>query len=175
MTRESYLTGFAIFTLEPSTLLTQIRLCMRSHSSGTQVVLSLEHIFAKYCTPPPSNKADAIDAGTVLLQPPEGAVLTDEALDEWALDTNGALLSDGEKAELEMLDVDDDGRLTYVHVTARVLRWYILWEMLIVRYRCKGFIQLYQLQSENDDEETWKDLVSLIVVLAVSTNRFVTC
>ncbi|KZV71883.1 hypothetical protein PENSPDRAFT_684239 [Peniophora sp. CONT] len=100
-----------------------------------KAVSSLEHIFAKYCTPAPTNEADATSSGTVLLQPPEGAVLTDDALDTWALDTNGALLSDGEKAELEMLDVDDDGRLT-----------------------CKGFIQLYQLQTENDDDETWKDL-----------------
>jgi hypothetical protein len=23
----------------------------------------------------------------------------------------------------------------------------------------KGFLQLYQLQTENDEEETWKDLV----------------
>ena len=79
----------------------------------TQTVASLEHIFAKYCTPSPTNRADALSAGTKL-QPPEGAVLTDDALDTWALDTNGALLSDGEKAELEMLDVDDDGRLTCV-------------------------------------------------------------
>ncbi|VDB82811.1 unnamed protein product [Peniophora sp. CBMAI 1063] len=100
-----------------------------------KAISSLEHIFAKYCTPAPEKKADALSSGTVLLQPPEGAVLTDDDLDTWALDTNGALLSDGEKAELEMLDVDDDGQLT-----------------------CKGFIQLYQLQTENDDDETWKDL-----------------
>lgn len=80
----------------------------------SQAVSSLEHIFAKYCTPEPANKPDAASAETILLQPPEGAVFTDDAVDAWALDTNGALLSDGEKAELEMLDVDDDGRLTYV-------------------------------------------------------------
>lgn len=27
-------------------------------------------------------------------------------------------------------------------------------------YRFKGFLQIYQLQTENDEEETWRDLVS---------------
>lgn len=26
----------------------------------------------------------------------------------------------------------------------------------------KGFLQIYQLQTENDEEETWKDLVRLL-------------
>ena len=91
----------------------------------------------------------------MLLQPPDGAVLTDEDLDTWALDTNGALLSDGEKAELEMLDVDDDGRLTYApHLSCPSSQGADSSSI-----RCKGFIQLYQLQTENDDDETWKDLV----------------
>lgn len=29
--------------------------------------------------------------------------------------------------------------------------------MILVSF--KGFLQLYQLQTENDEEETWKDLV----------------
>jgi hypothetical protein len=28
-----------------------------------------------------------------------------------------------------------------------------------VMNRFKGFMQIYQLQTENDEEETWKDLV----------------
>lgn len=27
-------------------------------------------------------------------------------------------------------------------------------------HRFKGFMQVYQLQTENDEEETWRDLVS---------------
>ena len=27
-------------------------------------------------------------------------------------------------------------------------------------FRFKGFMQVYQLQTENDEEETWRDLVS---------------
>ena len=81
--------------------------------------------------------------------------MTNEDLDTWALDTNGALLSDGEKAELEMLDVDDDGRLT----CALYLCCSGSQDADSCPIRCKGFIQLYQLQTENDDDETWKDLV----------------
>ena len=30
-------------------------------------------------------------------------------------------------------------------------------------YRFKGFLQVYQLQTENDEEETWRDLVRDII------------
>ncbi|KAH0827065.1 hypothetical protein J3R83DRAFT_4749 [Lanmaoa asiatica] len=95
----------------------------------------LKHIFTKYCTPPPPavlHKAH----GLSLLAPPEGAYLTQEGLDAWARDTNGAPFSQETKDELvEFLDVTDDGGLTL-----------------------KGFMQIYQLQTENDEEETWRDL-----------------
>jgi len=72
----------------------------------------------------------------VLLVPPEGAYLSKEGLDAWARDTNGAPFSQETKEELvEFLDVTDDGELTF-----------------------KGFLQIYQLQTENDEEETWRDL-----------------
>jgi len=71
-----------------------------------------------------------------LLEPPPNAYLTTEALDKWATDTNGSPFSEETKEELkDMLDVNDDGNLTF-----------------------KGFLQIYQLQTENDEEETWKDL-----------------
>ncbi|KAI6150390.1 hypothetical protein BKA82DRAFT_34436 [Pisolithus tinctorius] len=93
----------------------------------------LKHIFTKYCVPapPPSDRN-----GPSLLTPPEGSYLTPEGLDAWARDTNGAPFSQDTKDELiEFLDVTDDGGLTL-----------------------KGFMQIYQLQTENDEEETWRDL-----------------
>jgi hypothetical protein len=32
----------------------------------------------------------------------------------------------------------------------------------VVLFRFKGFLQVYQLQTENDEEETWRDLVCII-------------
>ncbi|KAL0071510.1 hypothetical protein AAF712_001367 [Marasmius tenuissimus] len=87
----------------------------------------LKRIFAKYCTPSPSNA----------LELSENAYLSPEGLDRWATDTNGEAFSQETKDELlEFMDVNEEGHLTF-----------------------KGFIQVYQLQTENDEEETWKDLV----------------
>jgi len=92
----------------------------------------LAHIFAKFIEPP--FVATQTDDG--LLCPPLGSYLTDRGLDRYATETNGQPFSTETKQELkEMLDVDDQGRLTL-----------------------EGFYQIYQLQTENDDEETWKDL-----------------
>jgi len=102
-----------------------------------QLESCLKHIFAKYCTPPPSTPSPA-EKRLELLTPPEGAYLSPEGLDTWARDTNGAPFDDATKEELmEFLDVTEDGCLTL-----------------------KGFVQVYQLQTENDEEETWKDLSS---------------
>ncbi|KAG6903211.1 hypothetical protein C0995_002754 [Termitomyces sp. Mi166 len=102
-----------------------------------QLEACLEHIFAKYCVPPPNPREGGDEGhGVVLLEPPPGACLTPEGLDAWARDTNGAPFSQETKDELvEFLDVTDDGSLTF-----------------------KGFMQIYQLQTENDEEETWRDL-----------------
>ncbi|OJA14851.1 hypothetical protein AZE42_00790 [Rhizopogon vesiculosus] len=94
----------------------------------------LRHIFAKYCTPCPARprKHDSI----TLLTPPDDAILDATGLDAWARDTNGAPFSEETKEELrEFLDVTEEGSLTF-----------------------KGFMQIYQLQTENDEEETWRDL-----------------
>lgn len=50
-----------------------------------------------------------------LLEPPEGAYLSEEGLDAWARDTNGAPFDEDTKEELlEFMDVTDDGGLTSV-------------------------------------------------------------
>jgi len=93
----------------------------------------LKHIFAKYCYPPVERSADSVN---MLLSPPPNAYLTEEALEKWALETNGEPISQETKLEImEFFDLNDDGNLIF-----------------------KGFLQLYQLQTENDEEETWKDL-----------------
>ncbi|KAJ3499568.1 hypothetical protein NLJ89_g10087 [Agrocybe chaxingu] len=91
----------------------------------------LKHIFAKYCTPSVPRTSE-----TTLLVPPADAYLSAEGLDKWAVDTNGEPFSEETKEEVvESFDVTDDGKLTL-----------------------KGFIQLYQLQTQSDEEETLKDL-----------------
>jgi len=74
-------------------------------------------------------------------------------LDEWARDTNGVPFSKETKEELiEFLDVTADGGLTCV--VRRQRGW-----VMLIKNRLKGFLQIYQLQTENDEEETWRDLV----------------
>ncbi|KAI0647174.1 hypothetical protein C8Q79DRAFT_609124 [Trametes meyenii] len=101
---------------------------------SAQLESCLKHVFAKYCTPKPS----PTQKKGILLEPPEGAYLSPDGLDSWARDTNGAPFDDATKEEiLEFMDVTDDGDLTF-----------------------KGFMQVYQLQTENDEEETWRDLAA---------------
>ncbi|KAF8797947.1 hypothetical protein BYT27DRAFT_7203636 [Phlegmacium glaucopus] len=96
-----------------------------------QLEICLKHIFSKYCYPP-VQKSESF----VLLTPSPDACLTSEGLDRWACETNGTPFTKETKDELiEFLDVTDDGNLTL-----------------------KGFLQIYQLQTENDEEETWRDL-----------------
>jgi len=97
-----------------------------------QLEACLKHIFAKYCMPAVPKASDA----TTLLVPPPDAYLAEGGLQKWAVDTNGQPFSDETKEEMaEFFDITDDGCLTF-----------------------KGFMQLYQLQTESDEEETWKDL-----------------
>jgi hypothetical protein len=78
-----------------------------------QLERCLRHIFAKYCTPCPARppKQDS----TILLTPPDDAILDAAGLDAWAQDTNGAPFSEETKEELrEFLDVTEEGELTCV-------------------------------------------------------------
>lgn len=94
----------------------------------------LKHVFAKYCTPLPPDGPSG--KRSIFSSPPDGAYLSSEGLDAWATDTNGTPFSEDTKKELmEFMDVTDTGCLTF-----------------------KGFLQVYQLQTENDEEETWRDL-----------------
>ncbi|TFK54979.1 hypothetical protein OE88DRAFT_1710720 [Heliocybe sulcata] len=95
----------------------------------------LGHIFSKYCTPRLAH-VENTEKGPILMTPPPGAYFTEAGLDAWARDTNGAPFSEETKEELrQFLDVTDDGNLTF-----------------------SGFIQIYRLQTENEEEETWRDL-----------------
>lgn len=113
----------------------------------------MKHIFSKYCYPPvqrPSEKS------FVFLTPSTDAYLTAEGLDKWAYETNGIPFTKETKEELmESFDVTDDGNLTYEKPLSD-------WMTLAINYcllRFKGFLQIYQLQTENDEEETRRDLV----------------
>ncbi|KAG8930203.1 hypothetical protein FRC03_009066 [Tulasnella sp. 419] len=92
----------------------------------------LGHIFSKYLRPPFVPERDDT---TGILKPPINAYLTNEGLDRWAIETNGEPFTAETKEELLMLDSTDSGELTF-----------------------KGFLQVYQLQTETDEEETWRDL-----------------
>lgn len=66
-------------------------------------------------------------------------MLTEADLDAFSTVTNGEALPQESKAEIrEFLDTDKDGHLTL-----------------------RGFIEMYHLQSDNEPEETWKDLGKL--------------
>jgi len=93
---------------------------------------------------------------TNFLTPSPEAYLSPEGLDQWAIDTNGEIFSEGTKEEVwEFFDCTDIGDLTYVLNAMQTLG-----EIDVVRRNSlKGFLQLYQLQTSNNERETWKDLV----------------
>jgi len=92
----------------------------------------LRHIFSKYLEPPFA----AYPSGNGLLVPEPNASMTPAGLDRYATETNGKPFSKETKDELkELLDVNEKGQLTL-----------------------EGFLQVYALQTENDEEETWRDL-----------------
>lgn len=65
--------------------------------------------------------------------------MTEADLDAFSTVTNGSALPQESKDEIrEFLDTDKDGNLTL-----------------------RGFIEMYHLQSDNEPEETWKDLGKL--------------
>ncbi|KAL5533150.1 hypothetical protein ACEPAF_4926 [Sanghuangporus sanghuang] len=95
----------------------------------------LKHIFGKYCTPKPTPPSASKSPDAQLLVPSENAYFTPDALDQWAIETNGSPLPEEAKEELALLDGAEEGYLTF-----------------------QGFLQIYQLQTETDEEETWRDL-----------------
>jgi len=106
----------------------------------------LAFIFSKYCTPTPTSRPLHWLSTGGLERPapppvdwiPEEAFMSEEALDQWATDTNGHPLSDDMKNEiLDSIDTNDDGHLTF-----------------------GGLLQIYQLQTSMEEEETWRDLAS---------------
>ncbi|KAN0066207.1 hypothetical protein ACQY0O_000301 [Thecaphora frezii] len=73
---------------------------------------------------------------THLPHPTAQDVLTSSDLDAFALATNGAPFPEEAKEEIqEYLDTDDDDNLTF-----------------------RGFCEMFHLQSDNEPQETWKDL-----------------
>ncbi|KAG8732901.1 hypothetical protein FRC11_010212 [Ceratobasidium sp. 423] len=96
---------------------------------------ALAHIFHKYSKPPTDLNKTPTKTRPQLL-PQTSGVLTEAGLDAWARDTTGLSWSADTKEELRStLDVNERGELTF-----------------------RGFVQIYQLQAENDEAETWRDL-----------------
>ncbi|CUA72266.1 hypothetical protein RSOLAG22IIIB_00931 [Rhizoctonia solani] len=101
---------------------------------------ALAHIFHKYSQPSlaakDANKTPTKTRPQALLQTQTAGVLTEAGLDAWARDTTGLSWSADTKEELRAtLDVNERGELTF-----------------------RGFVQIYQLQAESDEAETWRDL-----------------
>ncbi|KAF9520541.1 hypothetical protein BS47DRAFT_1280297, partial [Hydnum rufescens UP504] len=103
---------------------------------GEKFEAALWHIFSKYATFDNRSQSNGGDAS--LRQRGRSGYLTGEGLDAFAIETNGSPLPDEAKEELQRtLDVNADGFLTF-----------------------NGFLDLYQSQTENDEEETWRDLTT---------------
>ncbi|SPO19890.1 uncharacterized protein UTRI_00286_B [Ustilago trichophora] len=104
---------------------------------------ALVRIFARFSTSYRKSHPDVHASGSkpsaTLPRPDAADVLTEADLDAFSTVTNGAALPQESKDEIrEYLDTDTDGNLTL-----------------------RGFIEMYHLQSDNDAEETWKDLGKL--------------
>ncbi|KAG8728355.1 hypothetical protein FRC12_021815 [Ceratobasidium sp. 428] len=111
---------------------TSIQLLDNNGAVSTKFEAALAHIFQKYSNKPTSTP----QAGTKLqLGAATTGGMTEAGLDAWAQDTTGVLLSAETKEEMRTLDVNERGELTF-----------------------RGFVQIYQLQTENDEAETWRDL-----------------
>ncbi|GAC95671.1 hypothetical protein PHSY_003247 [Pseudozyma hubeiensis SY62] len=104
---------------------------------------ALIRIFARFSTPykksNPEVQAFGSKSSTSIPRPDSSDVLTEADLDAFSTVTNGSALPQESKDEIrEFLDTDKDGNLTL-----------------------RGFIEMYHLQSDNEPEETWKDLSKL--------------
>lgn len=104
---------------------------------------ALVRIFARFSTSyqkrHPEVRTDGSEPSTTLPRPDATDVWTEADLDAFSTVTNGAALPQESKKEIkEFLDTDQDANLTL-----------------------RGFIEMYHLQSDNEPEETWKDLEKL--------------
>jgi hypothetical protein len=71
---------------------------------------------------------------------------------------------------MEFMDVTDTGCLTSVIAIPRIDRY-----ILTMDHRFKGFLQVYQLQTENDEEETWRDLVCSNLLCSPADRILIEC
>ncbi|KAJ1031849.1 hypothetical protein NDA13_002235 [Ustilago tritici] len=104
---------------------------------------ALIRIFARYSSSykkaHPDVDAFGSNASSSLPRPAATDVLTEADLDRFSSVANGAALPQESKDEIkEFLDTDEEGNLSF-----------------------RGFVEMYHLQSDNDPEETWKDLDKL--------------
>ncbi|CBQ67645.1 conserved hypothetical protein [Sporisorium reilianum SRZ2] len=104
---------------------------------------ALIRVFARFSASYQKRHPDVHASGSKptasLPRPDAKDVLTEADLDAFSTVTNGAALPQESKDEIrEFLDTDEEGNLTL-----------------------RGFIEMYHLQSDNEPEETWKDLGKL--------------
>ncbi|PWN54369.1 hypothetical protein IE53DRAFT_383065 [Violaceomyces palustris] len=102
----------------------------------------LSHIFRTFsssCSAKPSSDRQGRTEVEKGVRPSKSAILTESDLDRFATLTNGSPLSQESKQEIaDLLDTDQQGNLTF-----------------------EGFLSMYTLQSDNEPQETFKDLQKL--------------
>lgn len=100
---------------------------------------ALIRIFARFSSSYQTRHPTSSKQTASLPRPDAADVLTEAELDAFSTVTNGSALPLESKDEIkEFLDTDKDGNLTFA-----------------------GFCEMYHLQSDNEPEETWKDLAKL--------------
>lgn len=110
---------------------------------SSQFESALIRAFARFSSSYRKRRPDVHASGSSpsksLPRPDATDVLTEADLDAFSTVTNGSALSAESKNEIkEFLDTDEEGNLTF-----------------------RGFVEMYHLQSDNEPEETWKDLSKL--------------
>lgn len=111
--------------------------------SSFQFEAALIRIFARFSSSykkyHPDVQASGSKPSASIPRPDAADIWTEADLDAFSTITNGAALPQESKDEIrEFLDTDEENNLTL-----------------------RGFIEMYHLQSDNDPEETWKDMGKL--------------
>lgn len=124
-----------------SFLLLELFRQLKPSTISPQAFTALTHIFSTHCSPSPSTTTLVPTAlGPLHPAPAPTASLTQGSgggLEAFARATNGAPFDQASLDEITtFFDVTPEGGLTL-----------------------KGFLQMYQLQTENDEEETWKSVI----------------